>query len=391
MRDNPAMAARHRRVDRLRDEVDRVAARGLPRDAYFAEVGARLRDAIDCDAACWHTIDPLSKLITSDAPHELIDNGIFTAESAPAAGAGIVASEYLREDFNTFASLSARRVTVGTLTGATRGRPELSTRYREVLEPAGIPIEMRAAFVSRGRCWGAVHLARREGREDFAREDSEALASVSAAIAEGIRTSLRFDAARRPDEATSPGLVVLGAANDIELITPPARELLAALRSPAVAEEEARPPTPVIALAGFTRARAADRRPHTDVIAIPSRIGWITLHSSLPQGHAAGQVAIVIERAATPQTTALRLETHGVTAREREIALLLAQGLTNAEIATALVLSPYTVQDHIKALFEKTSVASRQELVARMFLDDYMPQIARQAPLSSQGGFAPAA
>jgi hypothetical protein len=51
------------------------------------------------------------------------------------------------------------------------------------------------------------------------------------------------------------------------------------------------------------------------------------------------------------------------------------------------VLSPYTVQDHIKNLFEKTGVSSRQELVARIFLDDYMPQVNQRTPLTSSGSF----
>jgi hypothetical protein len=50
-------------------------------------------------------------------------------------------------------------------------------------------------------------------------------------------------------------------------------------------------------------------------------------------------------------------------------------------------MSPYTVQDHIKSLLEKTGVSSRQELVARIFLDDYLPPIAAGAPLNSTGQF----
>ena len=61
--------------------------------------------------------------------------------------------------------------------------------------------------------------------------------------------------------------------------------------------------------------------------------------------------------------------------------------VTNPEIAERLVLSPYTVQDHIKSLLEKTNVSSRQELVARIFLDDYLPRISAGAPLDSRGQF----
>ena len=123
-------------------------------------------------------------------------------------------------------------------------------------------------------------------------------------------------------------------------------------------------------------------------VTVPGRSGWITLHASLPEGSRSERVAIVIERAAGPQATALRLETYGVTPREREVATLLAKGCSNAEVAAALVVSPYTVQDHIKSLFEKTGVSSRRELVARVFLDDYLPALISRVPLSADGGFA---
>ena len=371
-------------MERLIDDVALLGRRALPREQYFAEVAARLRRVIDCDATCWHTLDPQTGLMTSDAPHELISEGVFTPQAAAGAGAGIVASEYFVTDLNTFASLAARRVPVGILSQATKGRPERSARYRDVLAPAGIPFELRAAFVNRGRCWGAVHIARREHRLDFTANDAAALASITAAIADGIRNSIRFDAARQPADGSAPGLVVLSPSNDIELITPPAQELLAAMRSPALPTV----PTPVLALAGFTRTRSHDPARQPDTVAVPTPSGWITLHASLPEGSADGRVAIVLERTASPQTTAIRLETHGVTAREREIATLLAHGLTNPEIATRLVLSLYTVQDHIKNVFEKTGVSSRQELVARIFLDDYLPQLAQRTPLTSSGGFA---
>ncbi|MGZ4173694.1 MAG: hypothetical protein ACXVQR_04370, partial [Solirubrobacteraceae bacterium] len=143
-------------LGRLVDDVTLLGRRGLTREQFYAEVSARLRRVIGCDAACWHTLDPQTRLMTSDAPDELISEGVFTAETAPDAGARLVASEYFVKDVNTFASLASRRVPVGILSHTTAGHPERSPRYRDLLSPAGIPFEMRAAFVSRGRCWGAV-------------------------------------------------------------------------------------------------------------------------------------------------------------------------------------------------------------------------------------------
>jgi DNA-binding NarL/FixJ family response regulator len=177
-------------------------------------------------------------------------------------------------------------------------------------------------------------------------------------------------------------MVVLGPRDEVEMITAPARELLAELRSTIVAESSESPPTALRALAAAARTGSA-----SGAVAVPGRSGWITLDASLPEA-AGGRVAVVIDRAAGPQSTALRLETYGVTAREREVAALVAQGCSNSEIAAALVVSPYTVQDHMKSLFEKTGVSSRRELVARIFLDDYLPALTRQAPLDERGGFA---
>jgi DNA-binding CsgD family transcriptional regulator len=389
--DTAPVSRARRRVDWLADEIVALGRRALPREQYYREVGARLRRVIDSDALCWHTLDPETLLMTSDAPEELLSAGIYTPATASAAGEAIVAGEYMGDGINTFASLARRRVPVAILGETTRGRPERSARYRDVLAPSGIPFEMRAAFVSRGRAWGALHVARRDDKRDFTPADAAALARIGGTIADGIRTSLRFDAARRAHGASAPGLVILRAADDVDLITPPARELLAALRSPALADREDAPPAALVALAAHARRAAHDGRAHSDIVAVPSALGWITLHASLPDGRADGRVAIVLERVASSRVTALRLETHGVTEREREVAVLLARGLSNPEIAETLVLSPYTVQDHIKSLFEKTGVRSRQELVARVFLDDYMPHIAQRSGLTSNGSFAESA
>jgi hypothetical protein len=324
------------RAERLADELTRLGTRALRPEAYFDEVSARLRRAVPSHANCWHTLDPETRLLTSEAPGELVRSGVYSAATAPAAGQLVVNSEYIVDDVNTFAALSRRRTTVGILSEATRGRPERSARYRDLLAPSGIPYEMRAAFVARGRPWGAVHMARTGDGPDFGAHDARVLAHVTTIIADGIRASLRHDAGRRA-ASDGPGLVVLGPADEVELITPPARPLLAALRSATLRETDDAPPAALLALAAF--ARAGDRAP-MEPVTVPSALGWISMHASLPEGVKHGRVAIVLDRAAGPRVAALRLEAHGVTPREREIAALLAHGRSNGDIATTLVLSP---------------------------------------------------
>jgi DNA-binding NarL/FixJ family response regulator len=68
----------------------------------------------------------------------------------------------------------------------------------------------------------------------------------------------------------------------------------------------------------------------------------------------------------TRQARVSQAELSALTDREREVLNLLAEGLTNKEIAQKLVITTNTVKRHIKAIFEKLDVHTRSAATARV-------------------------
>jgi DNA-binding CsgD family transcriptional regulator len=107
---------------------------------------------------------------------------------------------------------------------------------------------------------------------------------------------------------------------------------------------------------------------------------WLVLHASAlaGPGTAPGDaVAVVIEAAKSAEVAPIIIEAFGLTGREREVLSALARGCSTAEIAGELFLSPHTVRDYVKTVFEKVGVSSRGELVARLFGEHYSDPLHR--------------
>ncbi|MDR9373168.1 helix-turn-helix transcriptional regulator, partial [Conexibacter sp. JD483] len=58
-------------------------------------------------------------------------------------------------------------------------------------------------------------------------------------------------------------------------------------------------------------------------------------------------------------------DAEALTARERSVCELVAGGATNREAATALFVSPRTVEHHLRQAYRKLGVRSRTELAVR--------------------------
>jgi DNA-binding CsgD family transcriptional regulator len=61
--------------------------------------------------------------------------------------------------------------------------------------------------------------------------------------------------------------------------------------------------------------------------------------------------------------------------REQEVTSLIARDAGTADIAATLFLSPHTVRDPVKAVFEKVGASTRGELTAKLFAEHYAPPL----------------
>ena len=237
----------------------RWARAGCRASSYFAELAARLRRVIDCDATCWHTLDPQTRLMTSDAPQELIERGVFTAESAAAAGELHRRQRVPASRTSTRSPASPRGASRSASSSRRRVAGPSAARATASCSPRPAS---RTSCAPRSSCRGRVlgrgaHRAPR-GRGRLQPPPTPPRSRASPARSrEGIRASLRFDAARRRGTSRGAGD---GRARRRRTRSssspPPARELLAELRGPRPASTATRRPR--------RAARARRVRPRPD-------------------------------------------------------------------------------------------------------------------------------
>jgi DNA-binding CsgD family transcriptional regulator len=66
------------------------------------------------------------------------------------------------------------------------------------------------------------------------------------------------------------------------------------------------------------------------------------------------------------ENSAIATVADGLTQREREVALLVAEGLRSREVAERLGIASQTVKSHLKTIFDKLGVRNRVELARRL-------------------------
>ena len=353
--------------ERARERIAALAGQGLDLPTFWRESTEVVSRAVPhYMSPCWFTVDPASLLVTSHYQAEL-----------PELPPEWIAQEYYEDDFHNIASVVRSERGLSTLHEATGGDPSRSPRWHANMEYGGDQELLVAMRTRTGEAWGVLGLYREPGDAQFDAQELEFLRAVSTHLGEGARRGLLVGEAADPEGPDAPGLVVLDENWSVESLTPGTERWLRELPDGDWDGRERLPPS-VLAVAGraLRTAEGQEVAGEVAVARVLSREGrWVVLHGASLVAGGARRVAVIVEPAHPARITPLLIAAYGLTAREEEVTRLVLRGDSTAQIADALSVSPHTVQQHLKRVFEKTGVRSRRELVGTLFFSHYEPRL----------------
>jgi DNA-binding CsgD family transcriptional regulator len=334
-----------------------LALAGLDWVTFSVEATEELRRSIPFDRSCWHMVDPGTILFTGSLNQNIACSGSWLAKY-----------EYEVEDVNQwwFLALSGRRA--GATSLATDGDLSRSARHRSQ-EAYGIGDELRGSFVADGAYWGAAGFLRDAENPCFTENDVRTLAALSDSLAEGFRRALLTSWVKEQPITAGPGLVIFDENGKVESISPAAElwigQMIEIPRPVSSGESK-------VLQAVAAKARALNRGDDPLEIGARSRVQtrsghWLVLYGTRLSGSQEGRTAVIIQPATPNEVAPLVALAYGLSERESEVTSLCMKGLATKEMARSLGISAYTVQDHLKSIFEKTGTRSRGELVGQIF------------------------
>jgi len=354
--------------ERARERIARLAGQGLDLVTFWRESSDVVATAVPhYMSPCWFTLDPASLLATS-----------HYQDGLPEIPPEWLAHEYYEDDFHKMADVARSESGVSTLHEATGGDPSRSPAWNAYLRPYGADQELLVALRTQGGdTWGMLGLYREPNEPQFDTDELDFLRAMSPFLAEGAQRGLLVGEATHPEGHEAPGLVVLADDWSVESLTPGVERWLSELPD---GDWEARGKLPPSVLAVAGRAlRTAENKEAPGEIALArvlSREGrWMVLHGASLVANGARRVAVIIEAAHPARISPLLMAAYQLTDREQDVTRLVLQGDSTTQIADGLCVSPHTVQQHLKSVFEKTGVRSRRELVGKVFFSHYEPRV----------------
>ncbi len=321
-----------------------------------------LRQAIGFDGpSCWVLADPESLLPTG---HEM--TGVDGAFQSSVPRLTALHQGYESASDRSTASGEGAVATVSMSTGGDLAKSQL---WDECMRPHGVGDCFFLACRDRYGSWGWVNASRERSERPFTAEDIQLLNDVSASLGAIMRRFVTGDSSP-PSDSLPPGVIICDHHLHETSWTPAAHGWLAQLPDGPHWQRHGLLPPALYGVAGRLLGAAQgveEGAGETTRARIRTTSGtWVVLDGSRLEGEAGGRVAITVRAATGDEVLEILCRAYELTPRESELVRLVIGGRKTQQLAARLSITPYTVKDHLKAVFEKVGVRSRGELVGRM-------------------------
>jgi len=367
-------------LERTRAAIDRLCLLPIDERMLRAQLLEQIHKVLPFDAYVWLLTDPASTV--GNAP-------LAEVPCLPELPA-LIKRKYLTT-VNRWTELSRGNDQVGLLQLSTSGRPSRSLLWREMLCDMGISDIASTVFADRYGCWGFLDLWRRKG--PYTAADADWLAGVSGTITRALRrrqAAAFTDGAPASPPPDGPAVLILddqlrmisrtAAATDwlrSLLPTPPGMSPIPAVAYNVAAQllaveagVDGHPPSVRSRVAGQTWVTLRASRLQMDgglgAIATPAAIADSPRSGRAQTGsihNSEGLIAVSIEETTAGPRLDLFARSHGLSDREQQVLLLLSRAAETRDIANQMAITEYTVQDHLKSIFHKTGLSSRNALL----------------------------
>ena len=366
--------AESRARSRARERIVALGTESLDARGLRLQVLEVLREVIGFDAHVWLLTDP----VTTVGAAPLAD--VPCLPELPA----LIKAKYATP-VNRWTALHLAASPVATLRAVAGADLQRSLMWSRVLCRYGIGDVASAVFADQFGCWGFLDLWRLDTSGPFSAADAGFLEQVAGSLATALRqcqarTFVDPAAQHRADS----GPVVLTLDDDLRIAsrTAASRGWLEVLLPPQ--PDERAIPASVYNVAAQLLAAEDGVDAHRAFARTHLADGfWLALRAARLDRPSGGQayggqptggqpsagrsatIVVTIEEASASERIDLFCRACGLTARETELAGLLATGSDTRTMARQMSLSEHTIQDHLKSIFAKTGAHDRVTVLSR--------------------------
>nr|SBO97124.1 putative transcriptional regulator [Nonomuraea gerenzanensis] len=238
---------------------------------------------------------------------------------------------------------------------------------RRLLASHGMGGELRLLIRDRHGPWGMLGLLRATDLSPFGPQDCLRMRRLVPALLAALRHYVTAGPLTPSVPALPTGVIMVGPDHTVRSVSPQARAWMRQMW-PGLGSGV---PDWIadafwVGLSLHARTHARDARAWAPLLCTPTaNFGRsILIHAQPLDDRGEGDVAILVQAAAGSLLLPSFCDWYGITARERRVLEHLHDGAAPKQIARALDVSAYTVNDHLKSVYGKTRAQGRDELIA---------------------------